>query len=134
MGGFPSKFALLDHTCDFTPRCICNQVQPFPTKQALAEHVRNSADKNAHSLVRPLNGPLGIYFPSSYRKQLKAMEIEALKQSRLICPERNECLMFFNKYPHLVVPFKTLSSRMKTLRVIKDFSKDDHMNLSQVSI
>jgi hypothetical protein len=60
------------------------------------------------------------------------MEIEALKQPRLVCPERNECVLFFNKYPHLVIPTKPLSSRTKTLHVIKDFSEGDHQYMSQV--
>lgn len=120
MTGFPSKSAFIHHSCNFTHRCLCNIVKPFPSKQAFIDHLRRKTGDQVHSFIKPIDGQLGIYCPGPFRKQLKAMEIEIRKNARLVCPERNECLMFFNKYPHLVIQFEPMVDRTINLRVIKE--------------
>lgn len=124
MTGFPTKFALLDHTCVYTYRCVCNVGRPFTNKQAFLEHVKSATDDNEHQAIKPNNGALGIYMPNSYRKQLKTYEIESSKHRKINHPERNDYFLFFQKYPHLFMAFEPLSTLAKNLQVIKTLSID----------
>lgn len=119
MTGFPTKFLFIEHTCSYVHRCACDISRPFANKQAFFEHERSSDDTVDHYPIKPIGGSRGIYLPNSYRKQLKAMEIELCKKRKINYPERNDYFLFFQKYPHLFLAFEPLSSLAKNLPIIK---------------
>jgi hypothetical protein len=85
------------------------------------EHVQDADDGNEHLAIKQMSDEIGIYLPSSRRKELRKMELEGLNQRQIKHPTRDECILFFQKYPHLYRPFDSLlSSNVKSLRIIQD--------------